>query len=136
MGRLANGRGEEEPSSAAVHLLPSLQHPAPHEQPSAGRAGPGQTPPQQTQHRSAPVPKCWARSGTSPEPGLHWKKVPAQTRLPALSPLGAQPEQGERSQAGRLGYVMSFTGHWLSILPFTHFSLAKCKCFFPSTVQG
>lgn len=78
-------------------------------------------------------PKCRTRSGTSQEPGLRWKKVPAQPGLwgqPGSS-LGAQPQRAKRGQAGGPVYVMGFTGHQLSILLFTLFSLAKCKRFFP-----
>lgn len=35
-----------------------------------------------------------------------------------------------RGQAGGPSYVMGFTGHWLSILLFTLFSLAKCRRVF------
>lgn len=74
-----------------------------------------------------------ARSALEGGPGSD--TAPGPARLLALSPCGAQPEQAERGQAGGPGYVMGFTGHPLSILLFTLFSLAKCKRFFPLTVE-
>lgn len=75
------------------------------------------------------------RARSALEESLGTEKTPGPARLLALIPFGAQPERAERGQAGGPGYVMGFTGHQLSILLFTLFSLAKCKRFFPSTVE-
>lgn len=75
------------------------------------------------------------RARSALEEGPSTDKAPGPARLLALSLFGAWTEQVEQGQAGGPSYVMGFTGHQLSILLFTLFSLAKCKRFFPSTVE-
>lgn len=102
-----------------------------------GRLQPGANPstahpasPRLRIHRQAPAKSqvCTAESPSGAE-------APEPARLLELSSFGAQPERAERGQAGGPGYVMGFTGHQLSVLLFTLLSLAKCKRFFPSTVE-
>lgn len=133
MGGLANGGGKQKPS---FNPLVRPQHPALQEQLQPGAepstADPASPPPRIQ-------PKGWARAGTSQEP-LEEGPGPGrglQGQPGSLHRAHSEPSPSKRSGArlGGPGYVMGFTGHQLGILLFTLLSLAKCKRFFPSTVE-